>query len=269
MKAESPLTFEDLISGFNDLELKKGDSLIVHSSLRILGPVEGGAETIINALLEVIGTKGNLMFPTFNYTRPLPVPYFDPLATPAKTGILAELGRKRPGSLRSLHPTHSVAVIGPDAELITKDHLSCRACGIGSPIDLLAQMGGKVLLIGVTQTTNTTIHIGEEYAGVQKVSWYEELPYIKILKPDGTIVSHRIDTSPSCGSAFDALEYPLRKNGQIKGAMIGNAKCKIMKGSDVINRVVEMIREQPDILLCSWKSCVPCTGARRILKERK
>jgi hypothetical protein len=107
--------------------------------LSSFGRVEGGADSVLDAILEVIGPKGNLMLPTFNYTRPIPEPYFDPAATPGHTGAIPEAGRKRAGAVRSLHPSHSVAVIGPDAVELTRDHLKVRALGIGSPIDRLAQ----------------------------------------------------------------------------------------------------------------------------------
>ena len=261
------MTLNDLVSGFREVGLDEGDSVIVHSSFRSLGPVEGGPETVIKSLLEVIGSSGNLMFPTFNYTRPLPEPCYDPETTPARTGIIPETGRKWPGAVRSLNPTHSVAVIGPDAKTLTRDHLNCRTVGIGSPIDKLAQMGGKVLLIGVGQVSNTMIHIGEEYAGTPKVSWYDELPEIKIKLPDGKIIAHRLDTSPSCSSGFEAAAYPLRRKGLIRDGKIGGTKLQLMRGKDVVDCVCEMIKDKPDVLLCTWPGCKPCNGARKKVNQ--
>lgn len=264
MSASSGLTRGDIARGLRELGLTMGDSLIVHSSMRNLGPVEGGADTVIDAILEVIGPKGNLVLPTFNYVRPIPSPYFDPKMTPCRTGILPEIGRKRPEAVRSLHPTHSVAVIGPDAGRLTEGHLSQRVFGVGSPVDLLAQSGGKVLLLGVGQTSNSTIHVAEEHVGMPKGSWYEELPVVRIRRPDGTFLSHQMDTSCSCSAAFEAAEYGLRSRGEISDGRIGG-HCRLMLGRDVIRRVGEMIREQPDILLCRWEHCAPCTKARRRL----
>ena len=264
MSAQPALTRDDIARGLRELGLARGDGLIVHSSMRHLGPVEGGADTVIDAILEVIGPGGNLMLPTFNYVSPLPSPYFDPGETPGRTGILPETGRKRPGAVRSLHPTHSVAVIGPDAGRLTAGHLSQRVFGVGSPVDLLAQGGGKVLLLGVGQTSNSTIHVAEEHAGLPKGSWFEELPVVRIRRPDGTFLSHRLDTSCSCSAAFEGAEYALRSRGEIRDARIGGV-CKLMLGRNVIRRVADMIREKPDILLCRWEHCAPCTAARRRL----
>lgn len=254
---------QDLMDTFRTLGLESGDSLIVHSSYRSLGEVEGGPATVIQALLNCIGPSGNLMLPTFNYAVPLPEPYFDPAETPGATGIITETGRKWPGAVRSVHPTHSVAVIGPKAKEWTKDHLTVRTAGIGSPIDLLARHGGKVLLIGVEHTSNTTIHIAEEYAGVPKAPWGFGLPTIRINLPTGELISHQVDTSSSCSSAFGGAEYPLRQKNLIRDLRLGGCKLQMMKGSDVIENVCRIIREKPDILLCTSPKCVPCTGTRR------
>jgi aminoglycoside 3-N-acetyltransferase len=264
MSSITPLTRDDISRGLRELGLATGDSLIVHSSMRHLGPVEGGADAVIDAILEVIGPGGNLMLPTFNYVSPVPSPHFDPEETPGRTGVLPEVGRKRAGAVRSLHPTHSVAVIGPDAGRLTAGHLDQRVFGVGSPVDLLAQGGGKVLLLGVGQTSNSTIHVAEEHAGMPKGPWPVGLPVIRIRRPDGTFLSHRLDTSCSCSAAFEGAEYALRRWGEIRDARIGGV-CRLMLGRDVIRRVGDMVRAQPDILLCRWERCPPCTAARRRL----
>ncbi len=260
-----PITKQQLVAALREIGLQPGDSYIVHSSYRSLGDVEGGPEAVIDALIEAVGPTGNLALPTFNYTANIAEPYFDPAVVRCLTGIIPELGRKRPTAVRSLHPTHSMTVIGPDAVELTKDHMSYRSVGLGSPIDRLAKMGGKVLLLGVGFTSNTTVHLGEEYAGTPKVGWFEETKYARVLMPDGSIVSHEVDTSTSCSRGFGAAELPLRRNGEIRDLQLGNSKWMLMQGMDVVRRVVEILGEKPDALLCTWAGCRPCTGARRNL----
>lgn len=262
------MTKDDLCAAFAETGLARGDSVIVHSACRTLGPVEGGADTILDALIEVLGPEGNLMLPTFNYTRPLPEPYFDAAVTPGRTGILPELGRKRPGAVRSLHPTHSVAVIGPAAEALTRDHHRGRAFGIGSPIDRLAQRGGKVLLIGVNHASNSLIHIAEEYAETPKFSGYDPLPWVKLRLPDGRIEAVQLDTSPSCSLGFGGAEGILRQYGEIRDGRRGSCFLQLVSGGAVIRRVRELLRAKPDHLLCTWAGCRPCQGARAALRER-
>src|SRR6185503_18170860 len=113
--------------------------LVVHSSLRAIGPVEGGADGILDALLEVVGPDGTLAMPAFNYSRPRPEPYFDPAVTAGRTGTLPEVFRKRTGVLRSQHPTHSVVACGRRAAEFLADHDKVQTLGVGSPLDRIAQ----------------------------------------------------------------------------------------------------------------------------------
>jgi len=243
--------------------LTNGDSVIIHSSLRSLGRVTGGPGAVIQALLDVVGPTGNLMFPTFNYWLSPTESYFDPAQTPGKTGAITEAARKWPGARRSLHPSHSVTVIGPDAKALTDDHLKCRTVGIGSPADRLAKRGGKVLLVGVGHIANTMIHIGEEYAGVPKAPWAIGLPVVKVLMPDGRATTCQLDTSTSCSAAFGAVEYKLRQKGLIQDLRLGSAALQLMRGAEVIDCVCEMVKDKPDILLCTNPECKPCVGARQ------
>jgi len=269
MSTAPPVTHVQLAQAFQDMGLAAGDSLILHSSLSSLGHVEGGAGAVIDALLEVIGDTGNLMLPTFNYTRPSPKPHYDPETTACRTGAIPEAGRKHSRAVRSLHPTHSVAVIGPKAVQLTRDHLAHRAFGIGSPIDRLVQMGGKVLLLGVGHVSNSLIHVAEEYAGVPKVSGYPDpLPFFKVKMPDGTVLKHQLDTSPSCSAAFGGAEYALRHHGEIRDHRIGSCMMQMMFGKAVLQRVIEIIGEKPDVLLCTHPGCRPCDGARMNLRNR-
>ncbi len=248
--------------------LKTGDILLVHSSLRSVGPISGGADALIDGLLDTVGSDGILAMPAFNYTRPLPTPYFDTMATPSRAGALTEVYRKRSQSIRSLHPTHSVIAQGKRAVEFLSGHEKCLAFGVGSPLDRLAQAGGWVLLLGVTQTANSCIHVGESHAGVRKFHWQDgPSPVAKLLTPDGRIVEHPIDCSSSCSAAFNYLEYPLRRKGMLVDLNLGDATCLLMRGKDVIATVIEVVQERADALLCRSETCRPCLLARKYISE--
>jgi len=243
--------------------IRSGDHLLVHSSLRSMGPIEGGADALIDTLLEVVGPEGTLAMPTFNYRVHLPFPHFDPHTTPGRTGALTEIFRKRAETLRSLNPTHSIAAQGKRAAEFLADHYKFQTFGIGSPLDRLAQAGGYVLLLGVTHLANSCIHVGESHAGRVKFDWEDgPLPIVKILLPDGKIIDHQLDCSASCSMAFNAAEHPIRRKDMIIDLILGEALCFLMKGKDVIDAVVEMTGEQPDALLCNRPNCRPCSMAR-------
>ena len=145
--------------------------LMMHSSLHSLGRVEDGAETVIDAVLEVLGEDGTLMVPTFNYVLEMDV--FDPATVHSQTGLITNTLRKRPDAVRSLHPTYSVAAIGRQAAEFTREHWNAESTGIDSPIDRIARAGGFILLLGVKHDTDSTMHVGEAYAQVP----YRGVPY--------------------------------------------------------------------------------------------
>ena len=153
--------------------LRPGDHLLVHSSLRSVGPIDGGPEALIDALREATGAQGTLAMPTFNYRFGLAFPYFDPRRVGSRAGALTEIFRRRPDTIRSLHPTHSVAAQGKRASEITADHYKFGAFGVGCPIDRLVQAGGYVLLLGVSHLANSCIHVGESHAGCMKFDWQD------------------------------------------------------------------------------------------------
>lgn len=260
------LTKAQIITALEGAGVATGSHLLVHSSLRRLGPIEGGADAAINALRRCVGPVGTLAMPTFNGARQIAQPFFDVGTTPGATGALTEVFRRQPDVLRSYHPTHSVAACGPRAAEFLRDHHLCEAFGIGSPIDRIAEAGGYVLLLGVTHSTNSCIHVGESHAGVVKFFWDDgELPVAPIRLADGTIHKYRVDCSSSCSASFNAIEYPLRRRNAVRDFWLGDAVCSLTPCREVIAATVETVRENPFILTCTNPACRPCRLCRNHL----
>jgi len=118
-------TKEQLIQQLRDMGIKPTDNLLVHSSMKSLGAVQGGADTVLDALMGVV-PEGMLILPTHTWKQ-MSEEYnvFDPETEPVCVGILPELFRKRPGVVRSLHPTHSVAVYGKGAAKYIRGEENC------------------------------------------------------------------------------------------------------------------------------------------------
>ncbi len=163
------VNIEMLTSQLASLGIERGDHLLVHSSLSSIGWVKGGADTVVGALLQSVGDAGTVLFPTLTGAvtdSPETPPHFDARMSPCWTGKIPETARLRPGAVRSLHPTHSVVAFGRYASWFTSGHELVRTpCGYGSPYDKLASVGGKIVLIGVTQQCNTSYHHAEEVSG--------------------------------------------------------------------------------------------------------
>ena len=146
------------------LGVREGGVLLVHSSLSALGYVEGGPETVIQGLLGALGPDGTLLMPALTYERVTPEnPVFDARHTPSNVGAIPEYFRLRPGTRRSVHPTHSVCAVGPRAGALLDDHpLDDTPCGPHSPFRKLRDVSGQLLMLGCGLHPNTSMHAIEE-----------------------------------------------------------------------------------------------------------
>ena len=251
------------------LGLAEGMNVVVHSSLSSLGWVEGGADAVIDALLAAIGKAGTLVMPTFTFP---PVPVFDPLTTRSTVGLITETFRKRNGVLRSLHPTHSVAVFGPLARHFVDGHPAATALGVDSPLHRLVLSGGYVLLLGVQHTSNAMVHVGEAVARVA----YLDLPYsdlynvtLTVRLSDGHEILFPPKENPGCSVNFNVIETPLRQRGAVRYGKISNADSQLVRVIDIIEVVGKLVAQDPAALLCDVEWCPFCPRARELTVKTK
>ncbi len=252
------ITRDEIKRGLSRLGLKKGSIVIVHSALSSLGEVEGGADAVIDALLEAVGDEGTVMMPAFS-----PVEVFDVDQTPSGLGEITERFRRRPGVLRSLHPTHSVCVQGARAEELIKDHVRARSgCGEGTPYSRLIEEGGFVLLLGVDQDRNTTLHTLEAFTA---------RPYLsrrtaRFRDPaSGEIKEVELERHPGPHRDFIGLDRRFREAGVMKIGKIGGAVCRLIDARGLERVVREEIGRDPAAVLCRNPHCWDCVRQRQKL----
>ncbi|MHC4714968.1 MAG: AAC(3) family N-acetyltransferase [Planctomycetota bacterium] len=158
----------EIIAALRAAGLAEGDTALAHSSLSSFGHVDGGADAVIDALLEAVGPGGTVLVPTHTWetvTRENPV--FDVRETPSCVGFVTNVFRKRPGAVRGLHPTHSCAGIGPAAADLSSGHeIDVTPCGPHSPYARIMEFGGRIVFLGTGLSCNTTLHAIEEFACV-------------------------------------------------------------------------------------------------------
>lgn len=180
--------YHDFEKGLQELGLKKGDTLLVHSSLRSFGSVEGGPDTVIQTLLDVIGSRGNLVMPTLSFSSiDEQDPFFDINETPSDCGIVTETFRKLPGVIRTVHPFSSAAVFGPDASFLADDHAP-TPCGKESPYYKVYQLRGYSLFMGVGLKSNTLFHVAEEIVNPPYMR-YKFFQDVKVKTASGQVIT--------------------------------------------------------------------------------
>lgn len=148
------------------LQLQAGDVVFVHSSTDYLS-IDFPFFRILAQLLEIVGEDGCLVFPTYPH---LPSGeflaqgcQFDVRKTPSYTGALTEFARRHSKAHRSLHPTKSVCAIGRAADYLTADHhRSPRPYGPDSPYGRVAELGGKVIGLGVPTSNLSFVHCTDD-----------------------------------------------------------------------------------------------------------
>lgn len=166
VKSGKKITKQYLKKVFLQAGLKKGDVILLHSSLGRVGYIENGPDDIIDALLEIIGKEGLLVMPAFcepEFDKNRELYVFNMQNTPTYTGAIPETFRKRLGVKRSISPTHSFSALGMRADDFVKNHENCdNPFALNGPFGKLYEWKAKMLLLGVDHLANSSLHIVED-----------------------------------------------------------------------------------------------------------
>jgi aminoglycoside 3-N-acetyltransferase len=254
----------DLLLGMHDLRLANAP-VIVHSSLKSLGQVEGGAATVVNAL---VGAFETVVVPTFTY-KTMIVPRIGPehnaitygsgedqnqmaeffstrMPADPLMGIIPETFRRHPRVQRSSHPIQSFAGFNAGKFLAAQTldyHLA--------PLGMLEQAGGWAVLVGVNHTVNTSIHYAEKLAGrKQFIRW--------ALTPKGVV---ECPAFPGCSAGFQAIAPEMEK--YTRKVQIGDAFVQAVPLKMLFKVVFGQIKRDPLALLCQQEDCERCGEIRK------
>jgi len=245
---------ETLIQNFKEIGIKQNSIVLIHSSLKSIGKVVGGAQTVIDALLSVLGEGGTLLAPTLTGTKedsPSIPPVFDVRKSPCWTGIIPETVRTMPHAIRSLHPTHSVSAIGAKKVEITSLHqFSTSPCDDKSPYYLNAINNGFILFLGVAQESNTTIHMCEELAKVP-YHLHKEITHMTMIGYDGEQIpiSNRLHDWEKPETDFNKLDELYKNKSIMTIGKVGNSITRLVSASSMLEYTVSLLKNDPDFLL--------------------
>ncbi len=241
----SGLSQADIVQGLGQVGLKVGDTVLVHSAMRTFGYIQGGAKTIVAALLEVLGSTGTLVVPTFTFAHEAEKdPIIDPQNDRSEMGIITETVRLHPKALRSIAFRHSFAAVGRRARIITQVDPALSPFDLRSSFGVMLALNTQVLLLGLTYATSTSHHFAE---------WICDVPYrhaisldVRLRRPDGTIVRQKMtdyQPKPSKGSSYYGTRHPdfnrlgrmLEERDLVSITSIGNAVVRRFAMRDLID----------------------------------
>ena len=258
-QVEHPLTRASLRRDLRRLGVRPSMILLVHTAMSKLGWVNGGPVALIQALQDALTLEGTLIMPAHSgdlsdprgwRNPPIPkawhqlvrdtMPAYDPGLTPTRAiGRVPELFRTWPDVRRSGHPNVSFAAWGRYAQFVTADHELDNSLGEDSPLAVIYQLDGYVLLLGAEYDSNTSFHLAEYRAGRSKLI-EQGAPIMR----DGRRmwVAYRDidfddDLFPSMGAALD-------QTGAVITGKIGAATCRLFRQRAAVDFAVNWLRNQ-------------------------
>ncbi len=260
------LDFQQLRDALLELELAD-HPVIVHASLKKFGHIQGGADTMVRALIE---STGAVVVPTFTY-KTMIVPQVGPpnngiaygsgtdsnrmaetfrLDMPADPmmGMLPEALRLHPDAHRTPHPILSFAGIRADEFLVTQTLFNPLA-----PIGALAERDGWVVLLGVDHSVNTSIHLAEKLAGRKQFTRWA-------LKGNRVV---ECPNFPGDSDGFNAITPLLAR--ETRRVKIGDTVIQALPLKQLFEIVIARIEKDPLALLCDRMDCERCQAVRASL----
>ena len=252
-----------LLAQLRALGLCDGDLVLVHAALRKVGPVFGGPDALIDALLAAVGPTGTIAAyldwdapwedlvdahgRTLDAWRDEVVP-FDPARTRAarENGAFAEFLRTTPGARRSGNPGASVAAVGARADWLTADHPQDFGYGPGTPLARLVEAGGQVLMLGAPLDTMTLLHHAEHLAEIpDKRVIRREVPFRRDGHTEWRWIAE-YDTSEPVSERLpetfiENIVIAYETGGGGRRGLVGDASCLLVEAADILPFAVAWI----------------------------
>ncbi|MBT4977827.1 MAG: AAC(3) family N-acetyltransferase [Gemmatimonadetes bacterium] len=224
------------------LGVEPGDILFIHSSFKSLGPVDGGAETVVRALEDAVGSAGLILMPSFQLVpseRDQRAAGWDWATTPSTVGWLTEYFRRMPDTVRSDHYSHSVAARGGRAADVVAGHLSRagfsspwdrapwgKTYGFHSPMYRAYVAAGKLLMLGVDYETSTYVHL------VETLYWQR-------CRSQDPEVSYKGLNRLKLGTWWD-------ETGDLARGRLAQAECRLFNIRTYVNALLGEVSRNPD-----------------------
>ena len=228
-------TKDDIISQLSQMRAPRDSVVLMHSSLRLIGKIEGGAEALLDALIGYFTAEGGLFcVPTHtwsNLNKAITLDLSDPITC---LGALSNIAAADKRGIRSENPTHSMVVFGDREralDFISNEAQICSGTDPRSCYGKLYQEGGYVLLVGVSHNKNTYLHCVEEMLQTpNRLS--PKLRDVTVKLSDGElramrIRTHKTDFTNDVSNRFPKYETAFRYHKAITDGFVGDAPAEL------------------------------------------
>jgi aminoglycoside N3'-acetyltransferase len=243
--SERPLLVElsDLVADLRALGVRDGDLVVLHASMRAIGPVEGGASTVVRALDAALGAAGTLVMVLGAEQSDAP---FDALSTPADpdVGVLAEVFRRTDGTAVNDHPDGRFGARGGLARDLLAGGPWHDYYGPGSLLERVVQRRGKVLRLGADLDTVTVLHYAEYLAPLDHK---RRVRRVHRLARDGGVVEQAVECLDDSDGIVDhpgedyfaQIVRAYLATGRAATGRVGNAQSELIDAGDLVAFGVE------------------------------
>ncbi len=241
-------TKADLLSQLSELNIPRNRVVLVHTSVRLIGNVEGGAQTVLDALIEHFTYDGGLLcVPThtwMNIGKEITLDMADPATC---LGVFSNVAAADPRGVRSENPTHSVVVFGDRKRALDFIAGETRIESVTAPDSCygkLFEQAGYVLLVGVSHNKNTYLHAVDEIVRMPNRLSKEGLNFT-VKRKSGELVKCKMklmdtDYTPDISWRFHQYETAFRYHGAITDGLLGNAPVQACSAV-IMKETVELI----------------------------
>lgn len=252
-------------SALDALQLR-GANVLVHTKLSAMGLASEDASWLCEAVLTHVGHSGTVVMPSFTTSRTLfdpenPALAFHPdLPVDGEIGVVAETFRRRPAVLRSNHPTHSFASVGPQSRLILSTQRDNNPLG---PIKKLNVMQGHVVLLGTPLKECTAIHLAEEMAPYPYLGRATALRINAAGYEERVVVEHL----PGCGEAFARLETRFDPS-DVLTVDLGSVVVRKIPVRYLVRLATAGLAADPAFFVCENVTCESCARKRAAIDAK-
>ncbi|MGN0432355.1 MAG: AAC(3) family N-acetyltransferase [Lachnospiraceae bacterium] len=241
------VTRQDVFKMLEGFGIRQDDKVTMHTSLKAIGEIEGGADGLIDAFCEYL-CDGLFIVPTHTWANVNKEnPHFDVKATIPCIGTLPTVAAFRPDAKRSLHPTHSLAVFGKEAEAYIEGEEKWNTpAPVGGALSRLYEENGKILLAGVGHEKNTYLHAVDERLNIPNRIASESFA-VTITDAEGKQIQipdfhphHTEGIEGGCSDYYPNYKKAFEVLGGVTYGQLGNALvycCDVKKITDIVEKI--------------------------------